>query len=248
MADAIDTGGVSEEGIREAAVDRIRDILIGTQIRDLTAQIQQTEARLCEAIDAAQQATESRLKHIENHVNQELTALSIENQRMSENCDTTISAVEKIQSELRNELGESMRELDQRFSATVAKLQRQFEERLNGLLGKVEAYRHSLTGVVGREVQRLVESERFRDSLATFMIDFVREVNRTNVTPQESERMIKKLAYLRSKQRGFVDGDPEQDWREAEAEVERVLMLLTELRNAGHQISEVEPPRSNQER
>jgi hypothetical protein len=37
------------------------------------------------------------------------------------------------------------------------------------------------------------------------------------------EQMIRERAYLRAEKRGFVGGDPVQDWLEAEAEVDRLL-------------------------
>ncbi len=241
MDEGIDTGIVSEEDIEEAAVDRIRDILTGSQMRYFAKQIHHTETRLCEELEAAQQDTESRLKHLETHFNRDLTALSVENQRLREHCTSTFSAVEKIQNEIRDELREGMLELERQLSSGAAKLQRRFDERLSGLLGALEDYRHNLTGTVVHEVQRLLENERFRDNLAKLMIDLVRGGNIAKVTPEERERMITKLAYLRAEQRGFGGGDPALDWREAEAEVERVLTLISEIRNAGFDTSEVMP-------
>ena len=37
------------------------------------------------------------------------------------------------------------------------------------------------------------------------------------------ERMIRESAYLRAERRGFEGGTPEQDWFEAEQEVDRTL-------------------------
>jgi uncharacterized protein YegL len=42
----------------------------------------------------------------------------------------------------------------------------------------------------------------------------------SKVTPDERHRMIEEAAYHRAEQRGFTDGDPLQDWLEAEAQVE----------------------------
>ncbi len=39
------------------------------------------------------------------------------------------------------------------------------------------------------------------------------------INPDERHRMITLAAYYRAEQRGFVNGDPLQDWLEAEAEV-----------------------------
>jgi hypothetical protein len=39
------------------------------------------------------------------------------------------------------------------------------------------------------------------------------------VNPEERHQMIAVAAYYRAEQRGFANGDPMQDWLEAEAEV-----------------------------
>jgi hypothetical protein len=43
--------------------------------------------------------------------------------------------------------------------------------------------------------------------------------NGTAVSPEERHQMIAEAAYYRAQQRGFLGGDPLQDWIEAEAEV-----------------------------
>jgi hypothetical protein len=37
-------------------------------------------------------------------------------------------------------------------------------------------------------------------------------------------RLIEKCAYLRAERRGFVGGDPQQDWLEAEMEIDQLLL------------------------
>jgi hypothetical protein len=39
------------------------------------------------------------------------------------------------------------------------------------------------------------------------------------LSPEERHQMIAEAAYYRAQQRGFLGGDPLQDWIEAEAEV-----------------------------
>lgn len=40
----------------------------------------------------------------------------------------------------------------------------------------------------------------------------------------ERQRLIAEAAYLKAERRGFAGGDPEQDWNEAEAEVDQLLL------------------------
>ena len=43
------------------------------------------------------------------------------------------------------------------------------------------------------------------------------------VPPEERQHMIAEAAYYRAEQRGFQDGNPERDWLESEAEINRRL-------------------------
>ncbi len=43
------------------------------------------------------------------------------------------------------------------------------------------------------------------------------------VEPALRSRMIAEAAYFRAERRGFGNGDPVQDWLEAEIEIDRVL-------------------------
>jgi outer membrane biosynthesis protein TonB len=48
------------------------------------------------------------------------------------------------------------------------------------------------------------------------------------VTPEQRYRMICDAAYYRAEQRGFIGGSPEQDWREAELEIDQRLCDMQE--------------------
>lgn len=43
------------------------------------------------------------------------------------------------------------------------------------------------------------------------------------MTPEERYRMIAVIAYYRAEKRGFIGGDPAQDWVDAEAEVQQLI-------------------------
>lgn len=49
---------------------------------------------------------------------------------------------------------------------------------------------------------------------------------RSSVSAEERRRMIQEAAYLRAERRGFRGGSAEQDWFQAEAEVDYLLMRL----------------------
>lgn len=43
------------------------------------------------------------------------------------------------------------------------------------------------------------------------------------VSPEERYRLIEKEAYYRAEQRGFLGGNPAQDWLDAEAYIDAIL-------------------------
>ena len=51
----------------------------------------------------------------------------------------------------------------------------------------------------------------------------VRVRKRNPVSGEDRYRMIGEAAYYRAEQRGFIGGDPLQDWLAAEAEIDRQL-------------------------
>lgn len=48
--------------------------------------------------------------------------------------------------------------------------------------------------------------------------------DRPVITPDERHRMIAEAAYYRALNRSFVGGSPEEDWLQAEQDVNRVLL------------------------
>ena len=55
------------------------------------------------------------------------------------------------------------------------------------------------------------------------VIDTRQSVSTTEVTPEERHHLIAKAAYHRAERRGFIPGFEQEDWFEAENEVENQL-------------------------
>lgn len=54
----------------------------------------------------------------------------------------------------------------------------------------------------------------------------VKQMGSGAVTPEQRYRMICDAAYFRAEQRGFIGGSPEQDWCDAEIEVDQQLCAV----------------------
>lgn len=64
-----------------------------------------------------------------------------------------------------------------------------------------------------------------------FRLETVTGDRNLGVTPEQRHQMIAEAAYRRAQNRSFVDGNPENDWYEAEAEIGQLLSQPSELHN-----------------
>jgi hypothetical protein len=230
-----------EQSLRESAIDRIREILVGAPLSEVVTRINQINSRLHEQITLAQQANESQLKRLESDLKKEINDLQAEYERNDANSKSALDSLSENQKALRAELNNAIQQQGERFSGSLVNLQRRLDEQMSGLMGRLDSSREDIIHMVVHQAQLWLDSEPCRNSLAKLVSDLVRNAtsqlvtemhNRKLVTPEERERMIRSLAHRRAQQRGFVGGSQLQDWREAEAEVERVLSVAVDVRDA----------------
>lgn len=109
-----------------------------------------------------------------------------------------------------------------------------------------EALEHIVAA--GRSMKDLAEfaTEKFGNSFYPYLREFQQEIRSgkikvqglqasakasmfgEHISPEDRDRMIRDAAYLRAERRGFVGGNPDEDWAAAEAEIDELL-----ARNAG---------------
>ena len=56
----------------------------------------------------------------------------------------------------------------------------------------------------------------------------------TPISSQDRRRMIAEAAYFHAERRGFDDGNPDQDWYEAEREIDDLLAKYAPAENVQH--------------
>ena len=59
-----------------------------------------------------------------------------------------------------------------------------------------------------------------------------RAVKKSSITPEERWKMISEAAYYIAEKRGFQNSTPEEDWFQAEAQVDAILMSPENKLNA----------------
>lgn len=230
-----------EESLRESAIDRIREILVGAPLSEAIAQIDQIKTLLYEQSTLVQQATESQLKHLESALKEEINGLQAECNRIIANSKSAFDSLSECQETQRSQLNDAIQQQGNRLSVSLVSLQQRLDRQFSTLIERLDSSREELIQMVVHQAQLWLDSEPCRDSLANLVSDLVRNAtsqlvtemrNRKLITSEERERMIRSLAHRRAQQRGFVGGSQQQDWREAEAEVERVLSVAVDVRDA----------------
>jgi hypothetical protein len=124
----------------------------------------------------------------------------------------------------------------------------------------MRSVRDDLSGLVVRETDKFLQNNTFRDALVAMLTGVFPEgkieakqptrVSKSlrEFSSEERERMITEVAYRRAKRRGFTGGSSEQDWREAEAEVDRALEMAARLAEGESRELEAESDRQTDTR
>jgi hypothetical protein len=225
----------------DSKIEKVREILFGSQIRELETHMDQMEDRLSKEIAQMREHHDAQLALLESFVRMEFKALSQRYQRIVEDLDGGLQATEEIKEEVRQDLAGRIENLDRRRSEVAREVHGRFGKQVDDLLDKLGSIRGELMNLVVRGGYKLLEDKTIRDALAAILADLFREgkldlakhTKSANSIPeisrQERERMITEAAYLRAKRRGFTGGSAEQDWREAEAEIDRVIEMAMRL-------------------
>lgn len=186
MAENKDT--IAEEfSAADNRIDRIRAILMGTQMQTMEQRIEAIEKRVEQEIADARRSAR-RLSALEDAFEKELTALSTQRQQTLGAYEDLARSVDTAVERIHDEITKQVSGLNARFLAQSAEFRTQLNRQDTDLRSSLRALRTALV--------RLLISELRQD-------------------------MIRNAAYRRAEQRGFTGGNSEQDWREAEAEIER---------------------------
>lgn len=158
--------------------------------------------------------------------------------------ETIERRIEEIEKRIEREIVSVRRQGEMRWAALESALNKEITElsgRYQRMLGTYENVLRSMETAVANshdEIAKQISSldARFFEQGTAFREQLHRQATelrsslqalRTELVgllvSEQREDMIKQAAYRRAERRGFAGGDPQQDWREAEAEVERAL-------------------------
>ncbi|MFB3922918.1 MAG: hypothetical protein ACE145_14430 [Terriglobia bacterium] len=156
-----------ETDTREAAnVDKIRDIIFGSQMRDYEKRFAHLEERLSADAQALREDTRKRFDALEAFVQKELESLS---QRLKGEKAERAEALKELTRELRDTakvIDKRLSQLDDELAKGTSSLRAQILEQSKQLGSEIETKFRGLSTALDREAQSLHADKADREALA----------------------------------------------------------------------------------
>lgn len=147
-------------------VDRIRDILFGTQMRDYETRFARLEETLLKESQELKESTRRRFETLEAYVKKELEALQGRLKAEREERSDSTKGLSRDLKDLNENLSRRLAELDERTSDGDRELRDQILTQAKSLAEEAQSRYEALTALLNRRHQELRESKTDRAALA----------------------------------------------------------------------------------
>ncbi len=159
-------------------VDKIRDILFGTQQKDYEKRFKRLEDRFSKDNMHLRDDMMQKIKTLEELINGEVDSLA---QRVSTERQERTADVQNLQHEInmmRNELTNRLAQLDEQFSKDLKQFRQQTHTKFKELASQIRQGNDNLTSAFKSDVAQLQEEKVNRSDLAAFFSEFSLRLNR----------------------------------------------------------------------
>lgn len=174
------SGGEDVEG----NVDKIRDILFGSQMRDYDSRIDAMEKRLVQAIERAARDMERRIERLDKFTRRELDKLS--EQVKAERKDR-VAEDKKNSGELSN-LSEQVEawfgEVDEQLAQESKDLRNSLHDQAEDLTAQLREAQSQLQAVLQKETEELQDVKVAREDLAELLTEVALRLNKDFKLPK----------------------------------------------------------------
>jgi predicted nucleic acid-binding Zn-ribbon protein len=165
-------------------VDKIRDILFGSHIRDYEVRFNRLEETLAKETTDVRETTRRRLDTLEAFVKRELEALQT---RLSAEREERSESIQRLSGEMKD-LGDSIAKKIRAIEDHQAGVERQFREQLleqsEQLREEMRAQKNELSALIDRRFQELRSAKTDRAGLASLLTEVAMKLNDEFHVPQ----------------------------------------------------------------
>ena len=158
--------------VREGAnVDKIRDILFGSQMRDYDKRFVRLEERLAKAADALRDDLKKRFDSLESFVQQEVESI---HQRLKGEKSERVEAHKELTRETRDSaktLDNRLSQLDDHLSSAQGDLRSRILDQSKTLLNEIQKAHSEMEASLDREAETLRNEKTDRATLADLLTE-----------------------------------------------------------------------------
>jgi len=166
------TPSLEADNHEAANVDKIRDIIFGSQMRDYEKRFNRLEERLTADAQSLREDTKKRFDTLEAFLHKEIDAL---NQRVKAEKSERIDALKDLSRELRETskaIEKRLAQIEDQLSKETAALRAQILEQSKQLSGEIASKHRALANDLDRETQNLRNEKVDREAMADLLSEF----------------------------------------------------------------------------
>jgi len=174
---AASRAGLADQPPAGNNVDKIRDILFGSQMRDYDTRFARLEETLLKESSDLRETTRKRLDALEAYIKKELESLSARLKSEREERSTSVKQMSKDLKDLGEDLSQKICGLQDQSSEAQAELRKEILEQSKNLAGEIHSKELEITSLLERRFQELRNDKIDRSTLASLLTEVALRLN-----------------------------------------------------------------------
>lgn len=159
------------------SLSKVRDILVGSQMRELDKRFSRLEERLIKECSDLRNETRKRLDTLENYIKEEADSLSFRAKNEQVKRDEAVKAINEEQRKLAESLEQKMAEIDEQASKTQRELRQQIFSQSQTLHDDIRQKYEEIVALLERETYELKNEKTDRNQLAALFSELALRLN-----------------------------------------------------------------------
>lgn len=159
------------------SLSKVRDILVGSQMRELDKKFSRLEDRLVKECNHLRDETRKRLDTLENYIKEEADSLSSRAKNEQVKRDEAVKAINEEQRKLGDSLEKKMTEIDEEASKIQRELRQQIFSQSQSLHDDIRQKYEEIVALLERETYELRNEKTDRTQLAALFSELALRLN-----------------------------------------------------------------------
>lgn len=159
------------------SLNKVRDILVGSQMRELDKKFSRLEERFIKECSDLRDETKKRLDALEHYIKEEADSLSSRAKNEQSKRDEAVKAINEEQRKLAESLEKKMSELDEQADKTQRELRQQIFSQSQTLHDDIRQKYEEIVGLLERETYELRSEKTDRTQLAALFSELALRLN-----------------------------------------------------------------------